>query len=162
MVCKSPLDDRIIVFGMSCSGKTTFARQLIGHHYYCFDAMFHWHIIETLGLSSEVNLRHIAQQCIQPKYVLDGWHLSDKVGQFLPEGASVYVVYAPYDQIIRQYRVEVDHFDQHIQMFDKWYKQINYAGLPNVRYFLNCGDFVETSAQDFFILLQANNQGTEL
>ena len=30
-------DDKIVLFGMSCVGKTTFAKELVNHSYYCFD-----------------------------------------------------------------------------------------------------------------------------
>src|SRR4051812_21762650 len=114
MICLKPSDGRIVVFGQSCVGKTTFAKQLNGHVYHCFDELFHWHLIETFGLSIESNLVHIRNVCqASDKFVLDGWHLSDKDGLFLPAGAVVYVVYAPYDQIISQYRVPVYEHEEH-------------------------------------------------
>src|SRR5688572_27802877 len=102
-----PIDDRIVVWGMSCVGKTTFSSLLREHRYYCFDALFQWYLVETLGLSCEANLRHIQNSCNAQKYVLDGWHLSDSNGELLPYGACVYVVIASYKKIIEQYRVEV-------------------------------------------------------
>ena len=58
------MNDKIVVFGQSCSGKTTFAKTLTDHEYYCFDALFQWHQIEGLGLSIEDNLKHIQTVCI--------------------------------------------------------------------------------------------------
>lgn len=143
-------DDKIVVFGQSCVGKTTFAKTLEDHFYYCFDAMFRWEQIETLGLSIEANFKKIQQTCTADKYVLDGWHLADKEGLFLPEGARVYVVYAPYDQIIEQYRVEVWNHEQHRPMYHRWYREIDYAKL-NARYWHCLGDsvFLETDASFF-------------
>ena len=45
-----PLNKRIVCYGMSCVGKTTFAKQMHSK-YHCFDALFQWHLIEAFGLS---------------------------------------------------------------------------------------------------------------
>lgn len=148
------MDDKIVVYGQSCVGKTTFATAIGTHAYYCFDYLFRWHDIETLGLSIEANLRHIRTTCTDPKYVLDGWHLADKEGQLLPPGAAVYVVYAPYKQIISQYRVPVLSEDEHRPMYGRWYCEIDYASLPGIRYFSNEGDFVERTAEEFTASLE--------
>jgi GTPase SAR1 family protein len=150
------MQDKIVVYGMSCSGKTTFARTLIEHTYHCFDAMFPWHLIETLGLSAFSALQHVQRQCTGDRYVLDGWHLSDKEGLLLPQGASVYVVYAPYERIISQYRVSVEDFWQHLSMFRKWYYEVDYDQLPCVHYISNEGQFVERSREHFLTLLKQN------
>lgn len=144
------LDDKIVVFGMSCSGKTTFSKTLEDHFYYCFDAMFRWELVETLGVSIEANFKKIQQTCTADKFVLDGWHLADKECRFLPEGARVYVVYAPYDQIIEQYRVDVWSHEQHRPMYHRWYKEIDYEKL-NARYWKCLGDslFVEMPVELF-------------
>lgn len=152
---RSQPDDKIVVFGMSCSGKTTFAKQLVAHNYVCFDALFPWHIIETFGLSVSEGLNHVSKNCIAP-FVLDGWLLADKECRLLPEGTRVYLVYAPYEQIVDQYRVKVFDRSDYTNMFHKWYHEVDYHG---ARYFLNCGDFVETSEEDFAIFL-ARNQRT--
>src|SRR5574343_192042 len=115
------LDNKIVVFGMSCSGKTAFAKQLNGYKYYCFDELFHWHDIETLGLSFEANLNYIKELCVEEKFVLDGWYLGDKIGRYLPRDSVVYVVYASYDEIIGQYRVGVLDRNEHRQMYYRWY-----------------------------------------
>lgn len=146
MIYLNDLDDKIVVFGMSCVGKTTFAKQLTSHHYYCFDALFHWRDIEVFGLSVSANLAEIRDYC-QGKFVLDGWVLADQEGQFLPPQAKVYVIYASYEQIISQYRVKVDDPKDHRQMFHKWYG-IDYTKLPGTRYFRNDGEFVETNYFD--------------
>lgn len=153
VICNKPLDDRIVVFGQSCVGKTTFALQLLEHRYYCFDALFQWHLIETLGLSTEANFRHIQSVCDAPRFVLDGWHLADREGRFLPVGAAAYVVYAPYETIISQYRVPVASPTEHLPMFGKWYYEINYDELPGTRYFSNEGEFVETTREDYVTFL---------
>lgn len=150
MICLKPLDDRIVVFGQSCVGKTTFAKQLTEHTYQCFDQLFHWHLIETFGLSIETNLAHIRNTCQAcTRFVLDGWHLSDKEGSFFPPGAAAYVIYAPYNQIISQYRVPVYEHEEHRAMFDKWYFRVDYTKLPGTRYFRNDGEFLETTEIDF-------------
>lgn len=154
---QTPPDDKIVVMGMSCSGKTKFALELRDHHYSCFDALFPWHLIETLGLSIEENLRFISKHFfVEEKSVLDGWHLSDKNCEILPDDVRKYVVYAPYEQIIDQYRVHVQDKDQHHPMFRKWYHEIDYPSLK-ARYFLNEGQFVETLESDFLTFL-AHNQ----
>jgi len=148
-------DDKIVIMGMSCSGKTVFAKQFTDHHYYCFDSLFQWHTVETLGLSTEANMKHVSNFCNADRYVLDGWHLSDKKGKWLPEGSSVYVVYASYDHIIDQYRVPVRDREQHRHMFKKWYYEIDYPSLSS-RYFLNEGQFTETSEEEFLIYVKRN------
>ncbi len=138
--------DKIVMWGMSCVGKTTFAKRL-SHDYLCFDAMFPWHDIETLGLSIDVSLDAIRQECERhERFVLDGWHLADPLVEHCPR-ATIYVVYAPYEQIISQYRVPVDSADQHYCMFKQWYD----IGFP-ARYFLNRGEFVETTREEFLTL----------
>lgn len=145
---------KIVIFGMSCVGKTTLAQSLSEHEYICFDALFQWHLVEALGLSLEANLRHVASVCTAPKFVLDGWHLSDAEGGLLPESV-VYLVYAPYAQIIDQYRVPVSSHDVHRPMFQKWYFEVDYRRFPT-RYFLNCGEFVETTQEEFTDFLERN------
>lgn len=110
---------------MSCVGKTTFAHQLCEQgrpSYLCFDSLYPWHCIETLGLSISAALRTVAEVCEgHESFVLDGWNLADADGDYLPKQSSVYVVYAPYDQIIGQYRVPVPRFEQHLPMYKRWY-----------------------------------------
>lgn len=137
-----PLEDKIVLFGMSCSGKTTFAKGLCARQYHCFDALFQWHLIETLGLSIEANLKHIQKVCSEDRWVLDGWHLGDKEGEFLPVGSTVCVIYSSYQKIIDQYRVPV--VEPLVHMYRKWYG-INYEAFAGTRYILNDGDFQETS-----------------
>lgn len=149
-----PPDDRIVVMGMSCSGKTTFAAQLQSHQYFCFDALFPWHEIETFGLSISEALSYVSKSCKQP-FVLDGWHLADREGRHMPCGATVYVVYAPYQQIVDQYRVSVYDRMEYLPMFRKWYYDVDYVAL-GARYFNNRGDFAETTGQEFKDFLEHN------
>lgn len=149
-----PPDNRIVVMGMSCSGKTTFATQLQNHQYFCFDALFPWHEIETFGLSISEALSHVSESC-QPPFVLDGWHLADREGRHLSCGTSVYVVYAPYQQIVDQYRVPVYDRMEYLPMFRKWYYDVDYVAL-GARYFCNRVDFVETTGQEFKDFLERN------
>lgn len=143
----SPHSDKVVIWGMSCAGKTTFAKLMTEHQYYCFDALFDWHAIEALGLSMNANFEYIRSKCESNRYVLDGWHLGDKQGKWLPSDVTLYVVYASYDKIIGQYRVPVEHFDQYRHMFRRWYDEI--PSVVPVRFFLNTGRFVETTPQEF-------------
>ena len=138
----SPLDEKIVLVGMSCSGKTTFASMLEDHEYYCFDSLFHWHLVETLGLSISENLKHVSNVCAAESYVLDGWHLTNR--DLIPRDASVYVIYANYQNIIDQYRVPIRETNEHLHMYHKWYG----SSYPDrsVRYFKNDGVFVETTS----------------
>lgn len=140
---------------MSCSGKTTFAKQISGHEYYCFDAFFDWHLIETCGLSITANLEYLQKRCTSDLFVLDGWHLADAEGKYHPPGCTVYVVYTDYDRIIDQYRRPVPNRDEHRPMFKKWYCDIDYSRFPRTRYFWNDGEFTERSA-DHFLSFVAN------
>lgn len=146
-------DSNIVIFGMSCSGKTTFAKTLLSHQYICFDQYFHWHLVETLGLSITTNLDHIRQYCESQTspYVVDGWHLSDAKGLYLPKNAVVYVIWAPYEKIISQYRIPVSDPEEFRNMYKKWYCEINYKQFSNVRYFENREKFVEISVDQFLM-----------
>lgn len=133
---------------MSCAGKTFFSQKLKEHHYYCFDALFEWHIIETFNLNPNKNLEKIKHICKDEKYVLDGWCLSDKDGLYLPVDAKVYVIYSTYENIINQYRTPFEYRDQFLLMYKKWYS-IDYNKI-NARYFFNQGVFTETNFSDYY------------
>lgn len=152
-------DDKIVVMGMSCSGKTAFAKTL-DHTYYCFDALFPWHEIETFGLSIQMCLISISKNCVG-RYVLDGWHLADKSGVFMPPDSTVYVVYRDYYDIIAQYRVPVEYPELHVPMFKQWYYDVDYTRFPRVRYVENTGSFVVRSQEDFTLFLERNRQTVE-
>lgn len=149
-------DDRIVLFGMSCVGKTTFAKSIKTHEYYCFDYLFQWHCIETFGLSSTENFRYIQKQCSADKFVLDGWHLADCKGQYLPEKSIVYVIWAPYNHIISQYRVKVYDHEEHRSMYHKWYIDLDYDKFTGIRYFSNLNKFEEISRDDFINFSRRN------
>jgi hypothetical protein len=144
----SPLDEKIIVWGQSCVGKTHFSQQL-DRPYLCFDALFRWHEIETLGFSPTKNLEYISSLMTGP-CVLDGWHLSDPHGGLMPRDAVVYILYAPYRQIIEQYRVPVREYYEHHMMFHRWYKIEPTAFQNKLRYVRNTvGSFIETTYEQF-------------
>lgn len=145
------IDDKIVIFGQSCVGKTTFALKANEHKYHCFDALFQWHLIETLGLSISKNLKHIQKICTEDKFILDGWHLADKNGLYLPKGSVVYVIWSQYEKIISQYRVPVIDKEEHRSMYNKWYCDVNYEILPSVKYFQNLGEFHEITKDQFDI-----------
>ena len=149
-------NDKIVLWGMSCVGKTYFAHRLVEHEYYCFDAMFDWHSIETLGLSISANLKAVRKKCTANKFVLDGWHLSDKQGEYLPEDSVVYVIYADYATIISQYRIDVRHPNEFKHMFKRWYYEVPYHKFPRVRYWENVGRFIERSETAYQAFLQRN------
>lgn len=133
---------------MSCVGKTTFAQQLTNHTYYCFDALYPWHRIETLGLSIRAALEHVSKICTADRFVLDGWNLADPTGVYFPAGITVYVLYAPYKHIISQYRVPIFDTEEHRNMYFKWYT-VNFDLFPQIRFFSNLGQFKETSKGEF-------------
>lgn len=68
----------------------------------------------------------------------------------IPMGFQPYVIYAPYDQIVAQYRVPLDSHEEVRQMFWKWYR----FPVNNARYFRNDGDFIETTKVGFELFLQ--------
>ena len=146
-----PLDDKIVVYGMSCSGKTTFALELKEHPYCCFDALFPWDQLETMGLSIRNAAQTVLESCGN-HFVLDGWSLYGGT-----PNANVYVVYAPYTAIIAQYRIEVTDPDEYRGMYKKWYLDIDYQSL-NARYFLNNDNFIETTYDDFSALVSVNSE----
>lgn len=137
---------RIVIFGMSCVGKTTFAQD-IPRRYLCFDALFPWHSMETLGLPFGAAMERVKSECeCLSEFVLDGWHLGDEGCWYFPSGTTAYVLISPYYKIIEQYRVSVDDPNQHLGMFKNWYS-IKYPS--PTRYFVNDGSFVEISEKEF-------------
>lgn len=138
----SPIDEKIVLFGQSCVGKTTFSTLLKDHKYYCFDALFPWHLIETFNLSISSTLRNI--KCYNDSYVLDGWHTSDLEGDLIPTKSKIYVIYSEYETILKQFPREVN-YKELFHMFEKWY---SFEKL-NARYFYNKGDFQETTFVEY-------------
>lgn len=138
---------------MSCVGKTTFAKT-IEHPYICFDALFPWYDIELFGLSTSGSLKLVRDACKGNKFVLDGWHLSDPSGKYLPAGATVYCLFADYDFIVNQYRIPVCEYDEFRMMFHRWYNKS--CEFLDVRYWKNTGTIDEVSKDDFFIWLDNN------
>jgi hypothetical protein len=160
----SPHSPKIVIFGVSCSGKTTLARLIETHAYTSFDALFHWHAIETLGASIDRNLQEVQKSCVAPKFVLDGWHLADPLGEFLPRDSAVYVVYSSYLRVTENYsnrsawRGYERTFWQHVPMFHKWYYGIPYHEMKvPVRYFQNLeSEFLERDRTQFDGFLEQN------
>ena len=142
-------DDKIVVLGMSCVGKTTFSKSLSKHTHKCFDARFPWHEIETLGMSISSALQNVARQCYENKFVLDGWHSTDLEGRYMPE-SKVYVIYSTYGHIVDQYRKKVNFYSEFFHMYKKWYSYRN----PNARYFFNNGQFIETNFEEYLEIVQ--------
>lgn len=139
-------DDKIVMYGIPDIGKTYFAHKLKDHEYYCFEDMIDRHGIETLGLSTSANLKAIAKKCVGDKYVLDGWHLSDRDGLYLPQGCTVYVVFMEYARIVQ-------HHPDMERAFRKWYSPLN---LQRVRYWENIGSFIERSVEGYQAFLSRN------
>lgn len=146
-----PLNKRIVCYGMSCVGKTTFAKQL-HHKYHCFDALFQWHLIESFGLSIKENFIYINDICKEEEFVIDGWHLSDLKGDFLPKDSTVYLIWSPYKKILSQYRIPVFNYNEFFDMYKKWYSNLKSPSFK-IRYILNDGDFVEVNEFDFYKML---------
>lgn len=143
-------DDRIVIWGMSCVGKTTMAKEIgrDGRHIHCFDALYPWSDIECLGLSAECALDYIGKHCRESRFVLDGWNLSDREGRFLPPACTLYILYAELETILRQYRVQVHETNNHREMFRKWYLD-DHPPCP-ARYFFNTGQVIRESSRDDF------------
>lgn len=142
--------DRIVIFGQSCVGKTTFAKQ-INRPYICFDALFPWHMMETLGLPFDAAMQRVKDECeFNSKFVLDGWHLGDKEGRYIPQDTTVYVLISSYEKIIEQYRIPVDYPEQHRSMFRQWYS-IKYPS-PTRYFTVRDGSFIEIDNCDFVTL----------
>lgn len=145
--------ERIVIFGMSCSGKTTFAKQILSHKYLCFDRLFKWHLIETLNLSITENLLAVRTECEKyDKFVLDGWHLAGMQPNLLPSNSTVYVLYCDYEKVLSNYQLRAGEHSEHWSMFWRWYGQ-DFSPF-NPRYFVNSGSFVETSHECFSSFLE--------
>lgn len=144
IINKTALDDRFLILGMSCVGKSTFA-SLCQHKTICFDRWFPWHEIETLGLSLSAGLNRVVSKC-EGSFVLDGWHLFDLNLEQIPNNCSVYMLGSTYGHIISQYRVNVKDYNQHAIMYWKWYTNFK---KPADRFFWNNGDFIEIESKEF-------------
>lgn len=119
------MNNKIIVWGMSCVGKTTYAKSL-NLPYFCFDYLFPWSLVETFSdLSIEKALEYVVTECEKSSdYILDGWHLSDIEGKFIPQDCQVHVLYDHHHNIIDRYRVSIVSLDNHREMYRKWYGAI--------------------------------------
>jgi len=117
---------KVVVFGMSCVGKTTYAKSL-GLPYFCFDYLFPWDLIETFPeITIDKALKNVIFQCEKENsYVLDGWHLADLEGNFIPEDCEIHILYDSHKNIIDRYRTPVISSDQHFSMYKKWYWNID-------------------------------------
>lgn len=149
MINGIPLDDKIVLYGMSCSGKTTFATNVKGHRYICFDEFFPWHDIETLGISAKQYLIKI-RDMLSDKCILDGWHLSDKNFNLLSKEIKVYAVYSEYDFIVNNYRGKINGPLAYENMYDLWYTR----DLKVDKYIRNKGNcFIETSFDEYLEII---------
>lgn len=117
---------KVIVFGISQVGKTTYATSL-NVPYFCFDYLFPWPLVESFAdLSIEEALKHTINVCEkEDNYVLDGWHLSDISGSLLPEDCEIHVLYDHHQNIIDRYSAPIVASDNHREMYKKWYGDIN-------------------------------------
>lgn len=117
---------RIVVFGMSQVGKTTYAKSL-DLPYACFDYMFPWPLVESFpDLSINEALKNVVTlTCRSDNFVLDGWHLADIQGDLLPRDCEIHVLYDHHQNIIDRYSVPVVSLDNHREMYKKWYGDIN-------------------------------------
>lgn len=139
-----PIDDKIVLLGMSCVGKTKMAESLLSHKYYCFDALFPWHVLETIGGSIKRSLLDIKPS--ETKFVLDGWHNSDLRCKLTPKESVPYLIYADYSFILSNYRVPISGPQAFFNMYQIWYKA-EFA--KNTRFIKNTGSFSETSKEEF-------------
>ena len=116
---------KVILWGMSCVGKTTYAKSL-DLPYFCFDYLFPWNLVESFpDLSMDEAIKNtIRTLSKESSYVLDGWHLSDIKGTLLPEDCEIHVLYDHHQNIIDRYRVPVVALDGHKEMYKKWYSNI--------------------------------------
>ena len=155
-VSGDPLPQRIVIFGQSCSGKTTFARSLPVHEHVEFDRYFPWHVYEAFGGDHRRLLAEVLTHCPPAPHALDGWHLSDAGGECLPSGHSVVCVYCDYERLVSQYRIPVSDPEEFRRMHTRWYREVDYAALPGVRFFRNGGSsFDEMSPAEFFEVASA-------
>jgi GTPase SAR1 family protein len=133
------LDDQIVLMGMSCVGKTTFASVLKERGYAVshFDAQYTYNLTGLAGVSRIKNWARIIRGC-EGKFVLDNWTTEDKLGQVLYEAkpdACIYVLYDLYPNILDRYRVPVTGEDAHFMMYKKMYSEVPFEDYKRVRFF---------------------------
>ena len=132
-----PMDNQIVLMGMSCVGKTHFAYRFKGdykiHH---FDAEYKYNL-NLPGVSKLRNCLNIIGEC-GDKFILDNWTTEDKVGALLYEkkpNACIYVIYDTYRNILDRYRVPIVGEDAHYTMYKKMYTEIPFEKYKNTRFF---------------------------
>ncbi len=148
----SPLDDKLVLMGMSCVGKTSMAHELKTHQYYSFDAQFKYGL-KVPGISRKKNWQLILDRCTENKFVLDNWSTEDVLGKTIyhkyPD-ACICVVFDRYQDILRRYRVPVTGKDAHYKMYEKMYCEIPFEDYQRVRYFRwDQGNYVEYLEKEF-------------
>jgi hypothetical protein len=139
---------RIVVFGMSQVGKTTYAKSL-DLPYACFDYMFPWPLVESFpDLSIDEALKDVVAR-LPEHCVLDGWHLSDIQGNLLSEDCEIHVLFDHHQNIIDRYTVPVVALDNHSEMYKKWYGDINDSTRTKF-YRIHCGKAPELTTFEYF------------
>lgn len=132
-----PLDPQIVLMGMSCVGKTTFAKSLKDHPVHHFDAQYTYNLTGLPGVSRVKNWRRIIRNC-GDRFVLDNWTTEDELGRVLYESkpdACIVVLFDTYPSILDRYRVPVVGEDAHFMMYKKMYTEMPFESYKKVRYF---------------------------
>lgn len=133
-----PLHDKLVLMGMSCVGKSTFAAQLKDHKHHSFDARYRYNLDGLPGISKRKQWERIARGCTEPRWVLDNWSTEDLFGETLfsvhPD-ACVVVLFDSLPNILKRYRVPVTAQDGHLGMWSKMYRETPFVMYSRVRFF---------------------------
>jgi hypothetical protein len=135
-----PLPPKIVLMGMSCVGKSTFAQILAkdqGYAYHSFDVQYNYKRNTLPGVSKQKQWKTILSYCVEDQWVLDNWSTEDFLGTTLYEAqphACIVVLYDKYVNILERYRVPVRGEDAHKMMFVKMYIQTPFADYRSVRF----------------------------
>lgn len=135
----SPLDDKLVLMGMSCVGKTTLASSLVreGYVLHSFDYRYKYHLSGLPGVGKRRQWEKIIGDCVEPRFVLDNWTTEDRLGGILFDkcpDACLVVLFAGLADILKRYRVPVKGKDAHKTMYDKIYRSTPFEEYPKVRF----------------------------
>jgi hypothetical protein len=157
-----PLDDKIVLMGMSCVGKTTLGQKLKseGRTLYHFDPQYNYKLAGMVGFSPRKNLKKIIQNCPADQFVLDNWSTEDKQGALLYEEcpeACICVVFDTYPNILARYRCDVKGEDGFYMMYEKMYCKVPFEEYPRVRFLkVESEDYREFYLEEFREFIRTN------
>lgn len=154
---------KIALMGMSCVGKTTYAKTL-PNTYISFDDKFAYNLSLHTDYNIAYNLNKITSIC-GSNFVLDNWAFYDIDGKIFykafPDGV-MYLLYAPYNDILKRYRVKIHGPDAFRMMYTNMYLKKDFTKYQNIKYIKVDSTYTMTSYEQFKNTVESSNLEPEM